>query len=126
MKGALLLSDDPQIFEKICALLVSRGGECGGAVGERVAQVRVKGMLFNAFEGAELEDESIEPFFPEPGVPLPDRATVTGCDLECRSEEVFVALVRDIAALSDAATWILDGNGTVWRAADVDPDRLQL
>jgi hypothetical protein len=57
---------------------------------------------------------------------VPDLSHVGACSIECRWEDWFVALVDDIAATLDRDSWVLDTNGVLWAARDIDPTRLRL
>ena len=125
MKGAFFLSFDDRIFDKICTLLVARGGSCSGA--EIEGQIDVQGKLFTVYGPAEPEWEFREPpFVAAPGASIPDMTRVRGFVIECRWEDLFVEMVRDIAALSEGGAWVLDGDGVVWCADNVDPGLVRL
>jgi hypothetical protein len=52
--------------------------------------------------------------------------SVTACIAECRWEDLFVSVVRRIAVELAVSVWVLDSDGVLWRASDVDPDRIRL
>jgi hypothetical protein len=62
----------------------------------------------------------------DPSQALPDMATVTAVDVECRWEDLFARLCARIATLSPDPIWVLDDDGVIWPAAAVDPDRVRL
>ncbi|WP_282695780.1 hypothetical protein [Streptomyces sp. CC208A] len=61
-----------------------------------------------------------------PGVQVPDMANATACMVECRWEEMFARVVHRISANLSRATWVLDGDGVLWDASDVDPSEVCL
>lgn len=61
-----------------------------------------------------------------PDRPLPDMATVTAVAVECRWEDLFARLCARIADATPDPVWVLDGDGVIWPAADVDARRVRL
>jgi hypothetical protein len=85
------------------------------------------GQYFTLFDKAEPEWEYKEgPLTAAPGVELPDVTKMKGLAVECRSESQFASLVKEIADGSESEVWVEDGDGVIWRASDVDPDRVRL
>ncbi|GEK23163.1 hypothetical protein CXY01_36830 [Cellulomonas xylanilytica] len=58
--------------------------------------------------------------------PLPDLSTATAVSIECRWEDLFVSFVGRLAALLPNPSWVVDGDGVVWPAAQVDPSAVRL
>lgn len=126
MKGAFLLSESDRLFDDAKQVLVRLGAQCSND-GE-VVQLRSKaGQSFTLFNKAEPEWEyRQEPLTAAPGVELPDVSKLIGLAVECRSETQFASLVKAIAAGSESEVWVEDGDGVVWRASEVDPERVRL
>lgn len=126
MKGAFLLSESSRLFDDAKQVLVRLGARCSsdGAV----VQLRDDaGQYFTLFNKAEPEWEYKEaPLTAAPGVELPDVSKMKGLAVECRSETQFASLVKAIAAGSESEVWVEDGDGVIWRASDVDPERVRL
>jgi len=51
---------------------------------------------------------------------------VTACPFEFRRPDLAARLVREIAKAGGSPTWVLDGDGVVWDARDVDPSKMRL
>jgi hypothetical protein len=128
MKGAFLVSSDGQLYETVRRVLLARGGKIS-ADGEH-AQLRAEpGILFTAYRvSPELEWEfKGGKLSAAAGTPLPDVSDMTGVAIECRSELVFAALAKAISDASAAGdVWVVDGDGVVWPASEVDPARVRL
>lgn len=128
MKGAFLVGRDDQLFETVKRLLLSRGGRVSsdGAYAQLEDET---GGLFTAYRvSPELEWEFKDgELTAASGTGLPDVSDMTGVAIECRSELQFGALVK---AISDASAptemWVVDGDGVVWPASQVDPSRVRL
>lgn len=128
MKDAILLSFDPRLFDKARDILVARGATYYAEDGDRVVQLQNEaGQLFTLYEQSEPEyDFRSPPFRAGPGVVIPDMSTINGYVIECRWEEWFAELVRDIAAVAEGGAWVLDDDSVVWRADGIDPRRIRL
>jgi hypothetical protein len=126
MKGAFLVTNDPQFFEIAKDLLVSRGALYVVEAG--AVQIGGGGDdVFTLYNSAEPEWEyRLGPFTPAPGVVVPNMSAVMGFAVECNSEEFFAGIVREIALVSGEPTWVLDGDGVVWAAREVDPTGVRL
>lgn len=128
MKGAFLVSSDGQLFETVRRVLLARGGKIS-ADGEH-AQLRTEtGVLLTAYgvsPALEWEFKSGE-LSAAAGTPLPEVNDMTGVAIETRSESLFATLAK---AISDASAsgdvWVVDGDGVVWPASEVDPSRVRL
>lgn len=137
MKSAFYLSHDPSLIAKVHQAIRDAGaaGWEGCDVvydGANEIQVVESGTdrLFTLepyLDRAELAwTYRNPPHFPEPGVDMPDLATVLAYGVLCRWEDLFVRLVRTITEISGQPAWILDENSVVWDALNVDPDRVHL
>jgi hypothetical protein len=49
-----------------------------------------------------------------------------GVAIECRGEFQFATLVKAIAEASAEDMWVVDGDGVVWRASEVDVTLIRL
>lgn len=136
MKSAYLLSNDPLFYEKARRSAMAAGSEgwfgCDLTyAGDDVVQVVERGTD-HLFTLESREDPSyaimyqMPPHLPEPGVTMPDLASVIPYGAQCRWEDLFVRLVRAVAEISGEPAWVLDENNVVWDALNVDPDRVHL
>ena len=126
MKGAILLSESSHLFDDAKQVLVRLGARCSSD-GAMVQLLNDTGQRFTLFDKAEPEWEYKDrPLTAAPGVELPDVSKMKGLAVECRSETQFASLVKAIADGSESEVWVEDGDGVIWRASDVDPDRLRL
>lgn len=129
MKGAFLLSESQSLFSDACAALVRRGATYAEGDGG-VAQYRdAEGRLFTLFGTVdpEFDWEFREgPFSLAGQAVMPDMSTVTACSVECRWEELFAVVVKAIASELTTPAWVLDGDGVLWLASEVDPKRIRL
>jgi hypothetical protein len=128
VKGAFLVSGDDRLFETVSGTLLSLGGKLfsQGAVAQLQDEA---GGLFTTYPvrpELEWEFKSGE-LTAAPGASLPDVSDMTGIAIECRSEFQFAAIVKAIAiAGSTGDMWVVDGDGVVWPAAEVDASRVRL
>lgn len=123
MKGALLLSEDHDLFAKSEQMLLSAGGI--SAPGDTVQVSNDEGQLFTLFHDGG-DDFRSWPIIPRPGVAAPDLSVITAFSVECRWERYFAAVVASIAQLADGRTWVLDGKDVLWDAKCVNPDEVSL
>jgi hypothetical protein len=126
MKGAFLITEDAGFFEKAKNLLLSRGALY--VAEEGAVQIGGRGDdMLTLYSSAEPEWEYRQgPFVAAPGVVVPDMSAVTGLAVECNSEQYFADIIRQLALASEGPSWVLDGDGTVWAAREVDPTRIRL
>lgn len=129
MKGAFVVSGEEGLYAQIERILVARGGQAGEDVVQVVDEhgplFTVFGALGPAFEAdltIETTMEATETRGDEPPVPT----LSASCWVECRSEEAFVRWVRVIADARTEPTWVLDGDGTLWSSAALDPAGVRL
>jgi hypothetical protein len=127
MKGAFLVGKDELLFDTVKRVLLSLGGQVS-ADGE-VAQLRddIEGMftIYRVAPESEWEFKTGALKSP-PEVKLPDISDMQGIAIECRSESLFVSLVKKIAEACTCDLWVVDGNGVVWHAYDVNPGLVRL
>ena len=130
MKGGFLIGLDSGLYRRVAAALVARGGiVASDAYGEAVQITVGAGHLFTLFErvppGTEWEVYD-EPVRSASGVAVPDLLRVAACPFECRWPDL-VAWVGALAArTAESPTWVLDGDGVLWAADRVDPEKLML
>jgi hypothetical protein len=128
VKGAFLLSEDRQLFAELCDVLVRIGAEY--TADDDVLQLRDdRGRLLTVIGRVEPEFEwefRQGPFTLEGNAWLPDMSSVTACIVECRWEDLFASVVARIASELEAMLWVLDSNGHLWLASEVDPARISL
>jgi hypothetical protein len=127
MKGAFLVSEDTNLASLVLAAMEGVGAEVAP---DGVAQIRDdEGRLFTVFAHPdpasdwEWRSGSVTPT--DDGL-QPDLATASACWIECRWEVLFADLVRTLARALPGDSWVLDGDGVLWSAADVDPTRVRL
>lgn len=127
MKGAFLVAKDERIFDTAKRVLLSLGGQVSadGAVvqfrdeaGGLFTIYRVTPEFEWEFKAGAMKSAS--------GVKIPDVGTLKGIAIECRGEFQFATLVNAIAKSSDEDMWVIDGDGVVWPALAVDPERIRL
>ena len=126
MKGAFLVSPGIQLFDVAGRALVDMGGTYYPDDG--VVQLRDElGNLFTIYENAEPSYEYRDrPLVGASEIQLPNLHDMIGLAVECRNERHFAMLVKAIAQASDSAVWVVDGDGVVWSALEVDPARVRL
>lgn len=128
MKGAFLVAEDPQLFIKVRDALVKVGAST--ATDGAVVQIRdERGNLLTVFRDIPSSTEwewRQGPFDVQAIGRLPDFEAATACWIECRSERAFSAMVRHIAEQLPEPAWVVDGEGALWLAAELDPERLRL
>lgn len=126
MKGAFLVSASTQLFDVVRRVLVGLGGTYYPE--DDAVQLRDElGNLFTVFDNAEPAYEYRDgPLVGAPGFQLPDLHDKIGLAVECRNERHFAMLVKAIAEASDSAVCVVDGDGVVWPAMEVDAARVRL
>jgi len=127
MKGAFLVSDDSELYEEVRdALLRSGAAAAAGDVvqlrDEKGNLLTVYGQLPSATEW-EWREGSITR---RSASDAPNMATATACWVECRSEEAFSLIVRRLAHELSHPLWVLDGDGVLWPADEIDPAQVRL
>ncbi len=127
MKGAFLVGQGAGTFETAKKVLLSLGGQISDD--NSVIQIRDEtGGFFTVYRvppGSEGEFRD-GPLYAAPGLEVPDLSAASGLAIECRSEFQFVTFVKAIARASPVDTWVIDGDGVVWSAGDVDASRVRL
>lgn len=128
MKGAFLISTDPELFQQVNEILVAKGGS---SAPDRVVQVSNEdGSLFTVYgdlgdefavDLAEGVDETRGEFDS-----IPELSVRTSCWIECRSGESFVEWVTAIAEARSTPTWVLDGDGVLWTVESLKPAEVRL
>lgn len=131
MRGGFFISEGEDVFRRCVDVIIQLGGKVlADAVGDGIAQVQGdSGHLFTASEikSPELAWEyREEPFRPADGVDLPDMKTVYACAFECRWPDLVSVVAARFAEESDVPIWVLDGNGTIWKAESIDPQQIFL
>jgi hypothetical protein len=124
MKSAFIVSADPRFWSVATEILVKRGA----SIAEDVIQLdHPSGYLFTLFRMTEPTDEAVrEPLVAAPGMQqVPDLSGTEVYVAECRSEALFVDVVRDLAQAAHG-TWVIDGDDVVWDAREIDAAALRL
>lgn len=129
MGGFLVAREDP--FDEAAKVLAALGAEVtyDDVVVGMAQWADESARRFTLFKGVPevaLHEVNVGPFFPQGDVELPDMSRVIGAPFECRWRDLVVRMFAAIAAGSDQPMWLLDGDGNVWDAAAVDPDRVVL
>lgn len=127
MKGAFLVTEDVKLFEVAKRVLLRLGGQV--SADDAVAQLRDEtGGLFTVYRvppEAEWEFKTGK-LTPAPRSTLPDMSLMKGIAIECRNEFTFVTVVRAIAKTIAREAWVVDGDGMVWCAREVNPAQIRL
>ncbi|MFN8076309.1 MAG: hypothetical protein U0Q15_12940 [Kineosporiaceae bacterium] len=129
MKSAFLLSSESNLF-RLVADVLKADPSCSTRDVEGVVQlVDSEGRLLTVF--AHVDEESAWEFRDGPFV-LADESThvdtsaMTACVVECRWADLFVDVVGRLADQVPNPLWVLDADGVIWPAAEVDPSRVRL
>jgi hypothetical protein len=121
VKGAFLVSSDPGAWPDASAALI----EIGAVTYEEAVQLRDRqDRLFTMYLETDPEPQwewREEPFVVRGDAKPPEMATASACWVECRREGVLTRIVRQLAEALSEPVWVLDGDGVLWPAADVDP-----
>ena len=130
MKGATVLSTDPELVGKFGQRLREISLEYDFTREIRELQVHEPGTGLGFYFAPMWPGDEIcftePPHYPEPGVPMPDFATVHGYGAHCRSEEFFAWMVSEVARMTEHPVWVLDQGNVLWDARNVDPSRVHL
>lgn len=128
MKSALLVSYRADLFETAVAALRRVALEVAEA--KDYAQVTHSGgrllTIFGAPHEETLRSLREEENTPREGVASPDMDKVRVCVIECRWEDLFAGAVREVADAVGEPCWVVDGDGVIWDAANVDPSLVRL
>lgn len=131
MSGGFLIAPDDRLYDRAARTLQELGAvssldDLGGGVSQFADE---GGRLFTLYErvpdGTDWEVRE-GALVSASGAQLPDMRLVTACPFECRWPDLAVRIVGEIAQVGDSPTWVLDGDGVVWDARDVDPSKVQL
>ena len=126
MKAAYLVSRSASFEDDVWQAASALGWEVQGDV----AQVRDEaGRLLTVFGGLGESHASDwrDDLVPSPALDAaPDLSDALAVSVECRWEDMFATVVRRLAAHLPGPTWVVDGNGVVWPAGQVDPGSIQL
>lgn len=124
VKGATLVSPDAELLDKARDLLAGAHSVTAGDDSFQV--VDSMGRHYTFFGVAEPDWEWRE-HVDTARCPLPAGwPSMHGFAVECRWEDLFVALTMDIASVASGGLWIVDGDGVLWPASEVDIDGLRL
>ncbi len=127
MQSADVFAEDPGFMLKVRQWAQEQGGSVGE---DGAAQIcRPAGRLLTVYEGAySLADWHVHDApVAGRGGPVPDLSAMpSSCAIECRWKDWFVEAISELAERAVGAVWVLDNNGVVWSARDIDADRLQL
>lgn len=131
MRGGFVIATDQRLFERAARALSELGAsQALDADGDRVVQFAdADGRMYTLFErvpeGTEWEVRE-GPFAAAPGVTPPEMELVNACPFECRWPDLAARIADAIARTAEAPTWVLDGDGVIWDAEAVDPQRVRL
>jgi len=127
VKGAFLVAEDADLYRNVRDALVRVGAV---ATDDDVVQFRDElGNLLTVFGRVPMSTDwewREGPLTIHGTIPLPSLERATACWLECRSERAFAVIVRQLATELAGPAWVIDGDGGLWLASKVDPDRLKL
>jgi hypothetical protein len=117
VKGATLVSRRPDLLGRAVAAL--EDGELELASGEGVIQVRDQSdRLLTMYDNAEPNWEWQETA--NGGSRIEGVDEMYGYAVECRWEDLFVAVVRSLAERLCEQLWVVDGDGVLWSATSID------
>lgn len=131
MMGGFLLALDKGLYQRVAAALVELGGvtavdELGGGV---VQLSDDAGRLFTLYErvpdGTEWEVYDGLAAVAD-GVQAPMIERTTACPFECRWPDMVARLAETAARTAETPTWLLDGDGVLWKAESVDASKVSL
>lgn len=130
MRGGFLVAQDVSLYSRAAQTLRRIGAvTAADSFGSMTQFTDDSGRLFTLYEnvpdGADWEVRE-GPFSFAPGVQPPDMHLVTACPFECRWPDLVALMAGVIAQAVEVPTWILDGDGMLWKAGAVDPLEVQL
>lgn len=83
------------------------------------------GRLLTAFSNAEPDWEWNEAVLDETEEVV-RLDCMSGYSLECRWEDLFCDVVDALASRTGVTTWVVDGDGVLWRGGSLDPAKVRL
>ncbi|GEM00138.1 hypothetical protein [Cellulomonas terrae] len=126
MKAAYLVSLAPSFEDDVWRAAATLGadvqGQCAQFRDDEDHSLTIFGDLGQ--EGAWEWQQG--PFEFRGTAPAPDLSRAAALSVECRWEDLFASWVGRLAALLPAPSWVVDGDGVVWPATQVDPVALRL
>jgi hypothetical protein len=127
VKGAIAVSTQQGLLDHLSSLMETLEVELVYSNAEGIQVSDSQGRLFAMYNGAEPDwewrnAEGLEAF---DGRTLPDMSNWFGYAIECRWEDLFCQVLRVLGA-SVPNLFVIDGDGFVWPAAEVDPSRIRL
>ena len=131
MGGGFVIAIDGGLYRRAAVALVALGGvrAVDDLVGGMVQVADKAGRLFTLYErvpeGTDWEVRDGD-FTAALGVQLPDMHRVMACPFECRWPDLVTLCADRIGRTAEVPTWILDGDGVVWNADNVDPNGITL
>lgn len=127
MKGAFVVSSDMHVFDEARDALVRIGAK---ATEDDVVQLQDElGRLFTIYRSIDPSTDwewREGPFISRADVEPPDMTKATACWVECRWEDLFASVMRRLAEALSTTAWVLDGDGVLWPASEVDPREVRL
>jgi hypothetical protein len=114
VNSAQFVSTRSDLFETARSVLLARWAVV--RVAEGMVQVEDDGERL--FTLREFEGFDWDLYEPPEGLPI-DQSKLFACDAECRSDDLFVKIARQIANEVDPL-WVIDTNDLVWDAANLD------
>lgn len=128
MKSALLVSYRVDLLKVIADVLGTLSTDVSEAEGY-VRMVDGEGRILTVF--GMPQEETLRSLREDEntlrgGVTAPDLGRLCGCSIECRWEDLFASVVREVARAAGETCWVVDGDGVIWDAAHVDPNLVRL
>lgn len=126
MKSAYLVSPAPSFEDDVWRAAAALGADVHGPYAQyRDAEGRYV-TVFGALDpkhAADWRDDLV----PGPGMEtVPDLRAALAVSVECRWEDLFASWVGRLATLLPEPAWVVDGDGVIWPATQVDPDAVRL
>ncbi|MFI5707517.1 hypothetical protein [Kribbella sp. NPDC051620] len=127
MKGAFLMSEDVDLFDRVSEVLRDRGAVTSP---DKVTQLTDhEGRLLTIYgdldPDLDWEWRGGNIVMVDGSAP-PPLSAMTACLVECRWEDLFALTMATIGVELAATAWVLDGDGVLWPAQEVDPESVTL
>ncbi|WP_158604435.1 hypothetical protein [Nocardioides mangrovicus] len=130
MKSAEVMIEGDNLFSRMRTALIELGDDETRASESAVNYFDDQNRMYTVFRVGyfdpwDPQDDGILVTADEQ-VRIPDLRAVDHLAVECRWEDLFANLTRQLAELLGETIWVIDGNDVLWDAARIDPDRILL
>ena len=126
MKAAYLVSPAPSFEDDVWRAAATLGADVHGPYARyRDTEDRFI-TVFGALDPKNAADWR-DDLRSAPGMDaVPDLEDTFAVSVECRREDLFASWVGKLATLLPEPAWVVDGDGVVWPATQVDPNAVRL